>query len=329
MRHGALRGAMIAPFTIHIERLSFPIKQHRAAAYFIAVSPRRVQYEVVAEKWVEVAVEVPHEHADAVANFLIESGAPGLVTNTSGATTILTAHYSSSPPLDSLKRFCAAIDCDGPFPLVRTQTVAEQDWAENWKQHFEPLLVGDQLFVCPPWRCIAPPGRLAVVINPGMAFGTGHHASTRGSLVLLERNIRRRHVARALDVGTGSGILAIAMLKLGVNDVWAIDIDPLACQITAINAAVNEVDDRLHIAATWDACTGPFDLIVANLFATLLIERAPCLSRSIAAGGTLICSGLLAPDEGSVRRAYQRLGLTVVARFEESAWVTLDFANKG
>lgn len=272
-------------------------------------------------EWFECTIEVPAEHGDVVANFLIENGAPGLQADDHDGLVRLTAYFSVEPPVDALVRFCASIGCPLVNENIGVRQVPHEDWAENWKLHFQAQAVGARLYVCPPWDCAVPEGRVAVIIDPGMAFGTGQHATTRGCLLLLERAVEARIVTRALDVGTGSGVLAIALAKLGVSDVWAIDTDASACAIAEANAAENGVD--IWVRTDLDDAPGSFNLITANLYANLLEEIAAKLITLLQPGGVLVCSGFLTADEQRVRSAYEARGLRLVARHEEQSWVTL------
>jgi protein-L-isoaspartate O-methyltransferase len=135
--------------------------------------------------------------------------------------------------------------------------------------------------------------------------------------------VEQRAVTRALDIGTGSGVLAIALAKLGVAEVWAIDIDARACAIAQANARCNGVATQVNIRSGVDEVTGDFHLITANLFANLLEEMAVRVSRRLGPAGVMICSGFLTADESRVRSAYEAQGLQVVRRHEEQSWVTL------
>ncbi len=286
----------------------------------------------MAAVWLEITVEVPKQHGEALANFLIENGAPGIGMEEHGGRTVLIAHFADDPPLASLRRFCTDLlgDACGCGPAgIRVRRIAEEDWAENWKLHFPPQLVGDRLCICPSWTPVPPPDRVTVVLDPGMAFGTGHHATTRGCLLLLEAAVRQGRIARALDVGTGSGVLAIALAKLGVREVSAIDTDPTARAVAEANAARNGVAGSVRVASTLDAVYGTFDLVTANLFATLLRELAPRLIRALRPSGRLICSGFLVGDEPAVRGDYEAQGLQVDHRYEEHPWVTLALKRTG
>jgi len=284
----------------------------------------------VPQTWFELTVEVPHPCSEAVANFLIETGSPGLQSEERADAVVLTAYFASDPPLDAVRRFCTAIGCASDYDVsMQVRQVADENWADNWKRHFASLPIGRRLYVCPSWDACAPPGRVAVVIDPGMAFGTGQHASTRGCLELLERRVAAGGVTRALDVGTGSGVLAIALAKLGVGDVCAVDTDPAACAIAAANARQNGVSTAVHVTPSLDAVSGAFELIAANLFANVLQELAPRLTSMLQPSGVVICSGLLTEDEARVYTAYESLGLQRQDRYEENSWVTLALQRPG
>jgi ribosomal protein L11 methyltransferase len=280
--------------------------------------------------WYQLTVRVPVGSSEAVANFLIEHGSPGLQLDEDTDAVSLTAYFQRQPPVTAILQFCAQLGCalsvahPGGLHLRR---VADEDWAESWKHHFTPRPIGRQLYVCPPWERLAPSDRLAIVINPGMVFGTGQHATTRGCLELLEHAARKSSIARALDLGTGSGILAIALAKLGVPEIWAVDVDPVARAAARDNARAHGVGDRIRFAGEVDAPPGYFDLIVANLFAHLLEELAAQLVARLRPGGTLIAAGFLLVDEDRLRARYDATGVIVTRRFEDAGWVTLTFAK--
>jgi ribosomal protein L11 methyltransferase len=282
----------------------------------------------VTKSWLEVTVEVPREWSDAVANFLLERGSPGLQSLEHDGTTSLIAYFSETPPLDALHRFCADIGWQPEDAAIRTRALADEDWAENWKLHFQPQTIGTRWYVCPSWQSEIPAGRIGIVIDPGMAFGTGHHASTRGCLVLLEAALERRKISTAIDLGSGSGILAIALAKLGVPDVWAIDTDPAAHGIAAANAELNGVAQQVRIMGSLPPGPTRTDLVVANLFANALIDLAPRLRDILRPAGTLICAGFLTADEAQLCATYQALGFKVEGRWQEHPWVALAFQRR-
>ena len=277
--------------------------------------------------WTAVTVIASPPLAEAIESFLLDQGAPGLQTEERDGETRITAHFAEAPPLDAVARYLdglAELHPALPRPRVETDTVTDSGWAENWKAHFPPLTVGDRLFVHPPWITEVPPGRVPIVLDPGMAFGTGHHASTRGCLVLLEAALRDRPGARVLDLGTGSGILAIAARKLGAREIWAIDIDADACAVAAENAAVNDVHD-LHIGTDLAAARGPFDVVLANLFAAQLVEFAPTIAGRLAAGGAAIGAGILAAEAEAVASAWRAAGLLADDDWHDEGWVALAY----
>ncbi|HET7826420.1 MAG TPA: 50S ribosomal protein L11 methyltransferase [Anaeromyxobacter sp.] len=186
--------------------------------------------------------------------------------------------------------------------------VPEEDWGEGWKKHFAPLDVG-RVRIRPSWIAEPPPpGAVEVVLDPGMAFGTGSHPTTSLCLAALSQLLAERPGASVLDVGTGSGILAIAAHKLGARDVAANDDDPQAVEVARQNARRNGARVEISTLAL-DRIGGTFDLVVANILANTLAELAPAVAAKVAPGGVVLLSGILASQEEDVRRAYRAEGL--------------------
>ena len=153
--------------------------------------------------WTAVTITTAAELAESLASFLVDLGAPGLQTEEVGEHVRIIAHFASAAPLAELDAFLAALGelfPAAPRPQIAVETVADDGWAENWKAHFPPLAIGERLFVHPPWVDGIPADRIGIVLDPGMAFGTGHHASTRGCLVLLERALRAGSARRACSI---------------------------------------------------------------------------------------------------------------------------------
>jgi ribosomal protein L11 methyltransferase len=186
--------------------------------------------------------------------------------------------------------------------------VPDEDWGEGWKKDFRPLDVG-RVRVRPSWIDERPPaGTVEVVLDPGMAFGTGSHPTTALCLAALSDRLGVRPGASVLDVGTGSGLLAIAARKLGASRVAANDEDPVAVEVARENAARNGVDLELT-GAPVEEIPGSFEVVVANILANVLVSLAPALAAKVARGGVLFLSGILGPQEDEVRRAHVAAGL--------------------
>jgi ribosomal protein L11 methyltransferase len=186
--------------------------------------------------------------------------------------------------------------------------VPDEDWGEGWKKDFRPLDVG-RVRVRPSWiDAPPPPGVVEVVLDPGMAFGTGTHPTTALCLAALSDLLGARPGASVLDVGTGSGLLAIAARKLGAGRVAGNDEDPVAVRVARENAERNGAALELT-GAPVEAIPGAFEVVVANILANVLVDLAPALAAKVAAGGVLLLSGILHPQEDEVRRAYVAAGL--------------------
>jgi ribosomal protein L11 methyltransferase len=199
------------------------------------------------------------------------------------------------------------------------ESVEEADWGEVWKRGLEPLVVG-RVFVRPSWVDAAPPpGTAEVVLDPGMAFGTGTHPTTALCLAALSDLLAARPGTSVLDVGTGSGLLAIAAAKLGAGRVAANDEDPVAVRVARENAAANGAAVEIGQEPV-ARIVGTFDLVVANILANTLVELAGEISAKVAPGGTVLLSGILAPQEDEVCAAYVARGLVPAPGRREGGW---------
>lgn len=208
----------------------------------------------------------------------------------------------------------------GPVGEVEVRRIADEDWLEAWKAQFTPMRIGPFL-VRPSWTEVAPGAETTIVLDPGMAFGTGLHPTTHQCLEAVgERNVEGWSV---LDVGTGSGILAIGAAKRGARPVVAVDNDPLAVRAATENAARNDVRVDVRAGSAADV-EGTFDLVLANLVADVLVAIAGDLRARVAPGGTLVAAGIVAEKEQRVTDAFAIHGLRVGARSQHEDWVRLD-----
>jgi ribosomal protein L11 methyltransferase len=283
--------------------------------------------------WVSLRIVAPPALADAVANFLFEEGASGVVTEDGNDAAELDASVpaAAAPRVcDALRRWLeslAALDPDARLVRIESRSVPDVDWDAVYRLHHRPVAVGRRLLVAPPWARAEPGGRELLLIEPGMAFGTGQHATTRTCLEAIEAAVEGGGIAAALDVGTGSGILALALARLGVPRVVALDHDAAVLPIARANLARNGAGGVLLVGGPIAAVRARFDLVVANLLADAIVAAAPALGDVVAPRGVLVVSGLLVSQVASVEAAYP--AWRVVARRGDATWSTLTLARKG
>ena len=213
----------------------------------------------------------------------------------------------------------------GPLDECIITDVAEESWQDSWKKHWKPTRVGQSLIVCPSWEeYAASPGQTIIRLDPGMAFGTGTHDSTRLCMELAERAVRPG--ARVLDLGCGSGILAITALLLGADSALGIDIDPVAVRVCAENAALNGVQQRaaFRVGSLAQGVPEQYDLIFANIIADVILQLIPDLPRLLSPGGAFITSGILSERAGEIQAALTGVGLRLSAKLESGGWAALE-----
>lgn len=250
------------------------------------------------------------------------------------------AFFETRPDLGRLAPpiFAAAKELGRPVPALDVEEIAERDWLAENQASFPPLRIG-RFFVHGSHVTQKPPaGAWVVALDASIAFGSGEHATTKGCLAAIEAIAKRRKPGRVLDVGTGSGILAIGALRAGARRVLACDIDPPSVALARENFRVNGVGARAavrHAAgiAKLGATRARFDLVLANILARPLTQLATALARAVAPGGYVVLSGLLAEQETWVTRAYLARGLRFVGRAaagpDTVGWRTLVFRRRG
>jgi ribosomal protein L11 methyltransferase len=213
----------------------------------------------------------------------------------------------------------------GPIGELVAREIAEEDWLESWKAQFTPLRIG-RFLVRPTWSDVPPTeGAIELVLDPGMAFGTGLHPTTQQALEAVSN--LALEARSLLDVGTGSGILAIAAAKRGASPVVAVDTDPLAVEAARENAERNGVAIPVGSGSAADV-PGRFDFVVANIVSPVLQQIAPDLVRRLAPRGTLVVAGIAAPAEPQTRDAFVRAGLGVLDRDQCDDWVALALVRR-
>ena len=275
------------------------------------------------------------ETTEAVTNRLWELGAVGVVEESApGGATLRAFFPPGADPAGraaELREYLGALDSlalPGAHARVSVAPLPDAPWADAWRAHFRPLPVGRRLLVCPPWEAPDPAisaDRLVIVIEPGRAFGTGGHGSTQSCLELLERSLASAKAPRALDVGCGSGILAIAAARLGVSHVDAIDIDPDAVLATEENARRNDVADRVRatVARAEDWPGPPTPLVLANLLGSTHLALASRLTELVTPRGGLIAGGLLAHEVPAVAGVFASSGCWLVEVAEHEGWAAM------
>lgn len=277
--------------------------------------------------WIEVTLKVPADSAEAVGQALIELGSLGVWENDPDT---ITAYFPSGT---NRKQLQAILEEVQPWLALESLSVAEvpdQDWVARWKASLTPLRVTPRLVIVPSWQTYqTEPGERVVVLDPGMAFGTGHHETTRMCLELLDERLQRGDAPSVLDLGTGSGILGIAAAHLGAGRVVAADIDPDARTVALDNVSRNGLGAQIKVVDAevgWES--GPFDVVVANLTAEALRDMAPQIRQGLAADGEAILSGILQSRESIVIEALGA-GLGVRDRRECGEWVALRVRRTG
>ncbi len=235
--------------------------------------------------------------------------------------------YSTDAEADTV-RLQALFGPDEHFPIGR-EILPDIDWVAKSLEGLKPVRAGRFLVHGSHDRAARRPGDIAIEIEAGQAFGTGHHGTTAGCLAMIERVVRREHPRNALDLGTGSAVLAIALAKVAPISVLASDIDPVATEVARRNIRLNNVAARVSaITATGFqhkafAHAGPFDLIVANVLAGPLMLLAPDMARHLSPGGSVILSGILERQRRAVIAAYGNQGFRHMATDSRGEWITM------
>jgi ribosomal protein L11 methyltransferase len=287
----------------------------------------------VEQRWAEITIEASGEAAQEIAGALLTDVASchGFSATESRVSGYLPVDERLENTLLSLRSALRALPDQAGLdaatvqpisPEVSVRFVAEADWANAWKQYFKPQTIGEHIVVKPTWEAWdARPGDVVIEIDPGMAFGTGLHPTTRLCLRALETDVTPG--ARVADVGTGSGILAVAAAKLGASRVEATDIDPLAVRIARQNVVLNGAENVVSVAEASVPPPGTFDLVVANILADVIIEMSSALKNALVPAGRLIASGIIVERSDDVATHLTEAGFAVEAIAREDEWAAV------
>ncbi len=240
----------------------------------------------------------------------------------------VSAEGDCADDLAFLKERCTAANLDADIEVVG---VNEEDWANSWKDYYKPIRIGERIVIVPAWEKYQKrPEDIIVTMDPGMAFGTGTHETTRLVIRLLEQYARPGQ--RMLDMGTGSGILAICGAKLGVTECRAYDIDHVAVRVAQDNILVNECEnvicEQSDLLKSVDLSEGAYDLITANIVADIIIRMIPDVGRYMKDDGVLLASGIIEPRAADVVAAFEAHGFVIQEKTTENDWCALAVRKK-
>jgi len=298
--------------------------------------------------WTEVVIEIAREHAEALSDALMEAGALSVSVEDADEGTDQEKPLFGEPGMEPAEaawdhsRVVALTDVDADqsaivaqaaaviglaaAPKFSTRAVSDQDWVRLTQSQFAPIHIGKNIWVVPSWHEAPDPHGLILELDPGLAFGTGSHPTTRLCMEWLEAHPAPGETV--LDYGCGSGILAMVAKKMGAGDVAGVDIDPQAIESARDNAERNGCDidyylpDDFAVSAKAQHASGRFDIVVANILSSPLKLMAPMLAGRVAPGGALVLSGVLARQADEVAEAYApfiKLGVWA----EQDGWVAL------
>jgi ribosomal protein L11 methyltransferase len=309
--------------------------------------------------WTEISIRTTHEATEAVANIFHDLGASGVVIEDpelvnayiqSGAwdycdipevtdtqTVVVKAYLPADKELDGkLKVFEQRVNelsqhhLDKGQGLIECREIQEEDWSTSWKEFFHPAKVGQKIVIKPSWEEYTPSdGEIIIELDPGMAFGTGTHYTTAMCIRALEEIIKPGDMV--FDVGTGSGVLAVAAAKLGAKKVQAVDFDNVAVRVALENAAENHVENKIEVAQSdlMAKITGQADVIIANIIADIIIRMLPDVPGKLKDGGYFVASGIIAERLADVTAAVLENKLVIERVTEEGGWAAMVIRKGG
>jgi ribosomal protein L11 methyltransferase len=297
------------------------------------------------QQWIEIAIELEEYLQDPVANFLIELGAEGVITdediinpltgtikpgkkNYKLLKSYLKKDSGSQEKIESLHHYIKSLveihSLPSP-PELKLSISNEEDWNKKWQKFFSTTRIGKHIVIKPTWELFLPEeDDLLIEMDPGMAFGTGTHATTRMCLEVLETIMEEttQPIQSMLDVGIGSGILSIAGAKLGIPRIVGIDIDPTALRYAQKNIDNNQASQQIELReVSLKKLEGTFDLVVANILSDILIKLRKDLYEHLADDGFLILSGILAENASKLERKFTSLKLMACASYSDTDWI--------
>ncbi len=265
-------------------------------------------------RYFQVSVVVPSARVEIASAQLFELGCCGVVEEDISDGVRLTAYFEAVQNEVEIRQVLMPHEC-------RFEQVPDTDWTLGWRSFFQPVYPTPRMAICPPWdRVPDPPGGFTIAIDPQMAFGTGHHETTRLALLGLEKKIISGD--RVLDVGTGSGILSIAAVKLGASEVMAVDIEAAAIENARANCVLNGVDTKVVLGQySVDRVSGVFDVGIANIISSILLPIIPEVAKRLQSGGYAILGGILDRERAALCAVLDRANLTLDEMLEDGEWL--------
>ena len=297
-------------------------------------------------KWHELSVKSPPEFVEPLSHIFYRYGHGGVAVEQAGGFNPDEGETASTTEWVTIKTYLpinattddrrSRIDLGirlvahvGPISDLEVRELDEEEWQDSWKEHFYVLHIGERIVICPTWREYEPKELdIVISLDPGMAFGTGHHPTTRMCLEQLERFVKPGMAV--LDFGCGSGILSIAAAKLGARSVFGIEIDSVAVKVVKQNARENGIEYNVRIAQGTlphaDIQPDSFDIAIANISAKVILEAAGELARAVKPGGKVIVSGILLDNKAGVEQAMASVGATLDETLVDGDWVALVYS---
>lgn len=286
-------------------------------------------------KWLRISLNCPETVLEAISDLIgVVSGSGVEQTPVREGTSTITGFFrldqgkSREQILDRLEEEITPLfqlyRLTAPEPVC--STMDDEDWSTSWQQFFKPFAIIPGLVIKPSWESYEPkPDEQVIEMDPGMAFGTGQHASTRLALGLIHDSFQENSPKKALDVGTGTGILAMAAMLFGAEQVVAIDNDLEAVRVATENIANNNLQHQINTSATELAdIRGSFDLVCANIVHDVLVDMAPTIARLLSPGGRLVLAGILCgSQEESIIDIYRQLNINLLTTAHEDEWASL------
>ncbi len=271
--------------------------------------------------WIQIRLDTTSDHAESLEDLLLEAGASAVTLQDAKDQPLYEPELGSTPLWHNtvvIGLFDAHTEMDlvvdllknqsnlEPFPDYKVEIVEDKDWEREWMSQFHPMLFGNRLWVCPSWKEVPEPDGVNLMLDPGLAFGTGTHPTTALCLEWLDSQMNLEE-KKVIDFGCGSGILAIASLLLGASQVTGIDLDPQALQATIDNAQRNKIaPEKLQVFLPEKQPEMQADIVLANILAGPLVTLAPKLAGQTKPGGLLALSGILTEQTDEIIETYQQ-----------------------